>query len=71
MVEGDLRKLQRKFKNKNKNVWKIIKEIGSRNDVIIRPVDKGGGLVILNEADYEEEMENLLGVENTYKKLNT
>ena len=50
-------------------MWKTIKEIGNKNEVIIRPADKGGGLVILNKADYEEEMENLLRVENTYKKL--
>lgn len=38
--------------------------------MVIQPADKGGGLVILNKKDYEDEMETLLKVENTYKKVN-
>lgn len=36
---------------------------------MIRPADKGGGLVILNKKDYETEMERLLKTPDTYKKL--
>lgn len=68
MVEEDLRNLRRKDR-KGKNIWETIKEIGNRHDVVIHPADKGGGLVILNKRDYQEEMDNLLQVENTYKKL--
>lgn len=67
MVEDDLAKMEKKDTG-IKNIWKTIKEIGNKNEVVIRPADKGG-LVILNKKDYEEEMENLLKVENTYKKL--
>lgn len=43
MVESDLAKLERK-KPKDRNVWKAIKEIGKRKEVVIRPADKGGGI---------------------------
>lgn len=68
MVESDLKKLKKR-KSKNRNIWKLIKDIGKKRNVVIRSADKGGGLVILNKNEYEEEMENLLKVENTYKKL--
>ncbi|PIO27890.1 hypothetical protein AB205_0053650 [Aquarana catesbeiana] len=68
MVEEDLRNLRRKDR-KGRHVWDAIKKIGERHEVVIRPADKGGGLVILDKKDYQEEMENLLRVENTYKKL--
>lgn len=51
------------------NILKTIKEIGKKKAVVIRLADKGGGLVILKKNNYEKEMENLLKVENTYKKL--
>lgn len=70
MVEDDLRKLDKRSNHKTKHVWKTIKALGERKEVVIRPADKGGGLVILNKSDYEEEIENLLWVENTYKKRN-
>lgn len=69
MVEDDLRKLEKQKNHRARNVWNTIKSLGKRKEVVIRPADKGGGLVILNKSDYEEEMENLLRVENTYSKL--
>lgn len=68
MVEEDLRNLRRKDR-KGKHTWDAIKKLGERHEVIIRPADKGGGLVILDKKDYQEEMENLLKVENTYQRL--
>lgn len=68
MVEDDLKNLENKHR-KTKNMWKAIKQIGKKHKVVIWPVDKGGGLVILNKKDYREEMDNLLKRENTYKKL--
>lgn len=68
MVENDLAKMEKK-KTKSKHIWNTIQALGKRKEVVIRPADKGGGLVILKKVDYEEEMNNLLRVENTYKKL--
>lgn len=68
MVEEDLRNLRSKNR-KGKHIWDAIKKLGERHEVIIRPADKGGGLVILDKKDYQEEMENLLKVENIYQKL--
>lgn len=68
MMESELRKLEKK-ESKNKNIWKTIKDIGKKKEVVIHTADKGGELVILNKKYYEDEMENLLKVENTYKKI--
>ncbi|PIO11720.1 hypothetical protein AB205_0093780 [Aquarana catesbeiana] len=67
MVEQDIRKL--KPKKVKAKIWKTINEIEKKKNIIIRPADKGGGLVILNKKDYESEMEKLLAIPNTYKKL--
>lgn len=40
MVERDLKKLEKK-NSKNINMWKLIKDIGKKRDVVIRPADKG------------------------------
>lgn len=41
MVEDDLGKLIKR-NTRTKNIWNTIKQIGKKNEVIIRPVDKGG-----------------------------
>lgn len=67
MVEQKLRKIK---PNKTKtNIWNTIKEIEKKKDIVIRPADNGGGLVILDKRDYELDMEKLLKTPNTYKKL--
>lgn len=68
MVESDLKVLGRK-QPRNKNILKIIRNIEKKKDVVIRPAEKGRGLVILSKKDNEEKMENLLRVENAYKNL--
>lgn len=68
MVEEDIKKLKVN-KSKRKNIWKTVKEIEKKKEIVIRPADKGGGLVILNKRDDEMEMNNLLRTQDTYKKL--
>lgn len=68
MVEYDIKKLK-VVKSKQNNIWTTIKKIEKNKGVIKHPADKGGGLVILNNKDYEMEIKNLLRVEGTYKKL--
>lgn len=41
-----------------------------RNDIIIHPADKGGGLVILDKSKYLEELHKLLEDRETYQILN-
>ncbi|XP_077334619.1 uncharacterized protein LOC143975965 [Lithobates pipiens] len=68
MVERDIRELTIK-PSKKKGIWKTIKQLEKKKDIVIRPADKEGGLVILNKADYEQEMANLLNIPDTYKQL--
>lgn len=48
MVESDLKILERKA-SKNDNIWKTIKNIGKKREVVIRPEDKGVRIVTLNK----------------------
>lgn len=68
MVEKDLRKINMN-KVRNTKIWNTIKGIEKKKEIVIRPADKGGSLVILNKKDYELEMEKLLKIPNTYKRL--
>lgn len=57
---------------RSKNSFEInhhLKQICARNDLVIRPADKGGGVLILNKADYLTEMNRLLSDITTYTKL--
>lgn len=36
---------------------------------MIRPADKGGGIVLLNKSDYMDEMHRILGDRETYIEL--
>lgn len=52
MVEEDIRKL--KVKSQERTTYgKPIKEMEKKKQMIIRPADKGGGLVILHKIDYK------------------
>lgn len=64
MVEEDIRKLKVN-KSKHNIIWKTIKEM---ENIIIRPADKGGSLVVINKHYYETEMNKLLSVPDAYKK---
>lgn len=46
-----------------------LQQICARNDIVIRPADKGGGIVILNKGDNLEEINRLLSDNTTYTKL--
>ncbi|XP_076065250.1 uncharacterized protein LOC143039261 [Oratosquilla oratoria] len=45
-----------------------LKELGKDNSIFISQVDKGGGVVIMDKADYVRKMEQLLEDEDTYTK---
>lgn len=40
-----------------------------RKDIVIRPADKGGGVVIQSKEQYQKEIDRQLHDESTYVKL--
>uniref|UniRef100_A0A8C5MIH2 Reverse transcriptase domain-containing protein n=1 Tax=Leptobrachium leishanense TaxID=445787 RepID=A0A8C5MIH2_9ANUR len=69
----DIRKLETKNKKFHNNLTKKeyvgLKQLREDENVIIKPADKGGGVVILNMDQYHQEMSRLLSDLNTYQKL--
>lgn len=41
----------------------------NRKDIIVRPADKGEGIVIMDKVDYVAEMNRILEDEDTYRVL--
>uniref|UniRef100_A0A8C5Q3U3 Reverse transcriptase domain-containing protein n=1 Tax=Leptobrachium leishanense TaxID=445787 RepID=A0A8C5Q3U3_9ANUR len=56
--------------NLTKREYLALKELNQDNDIIIKPADKGGGLVIMTKQFYEEEALRILKDERTYQTLN-
>ena len=48
-----------------------LKNLSKNKDLIIKPADKGGAIVIQNTRDYVAEANRQLSVESTYKKLDS
>lgn len=53
----------------HKRETNTIKKLSQREDVIIRPANKGGGLVLLSKEKYLGELDRQLEDFNTYKPL--
>lgn len=65
-----LHDLQVQFKKEHqKDINEGIASLCERKNLIIRPADKGGGIVLLKEQDYLDEMEHLLSDRDTYTVL--
>lgn len=47
----------------------VLNNLKSREDAIIRPADKGGGVVVMNKADYMREALIQLENPNFYLRL--
>lgn len=73
LVIQDVRKLKKKESKKKKykelRIEKGLKSLQKNKNIVIKPADKGGGIVVMNKSDYEAEMEKLLGDAETYTKL--
>ncbi|XP_040212329.1 uncharacterized protein LOC120943214 [Rana temporaria] len=69
MVCKDLESLNIKRVKDSQCIKRGILSLEKRNDIVIRPADKGGGLVVLSKAYYFEEMSRHLSDRSTYSVL--
>ena len=46
-----------------------LKNLEKNNNIVIKPCDKGGGICIMNTADYINKIRDLLSDTTTYKRL--
>ena len=64
------RKNNRKFKrNQKKEEWTAITTLRNNKDIVIKPADKGGNIVIMNKEDYIQEGLRQLSDSNHYEIL--
>ena len=59
------------FHNLSRVEHEAIKQLQSNQDIIIKPADKGGAVVILKTEDYRNECLRLLSDRKTYKILDS
>lgn len=69
MVLQDLEKLKIKKMKDPQDIRKGIKEREDNKNVVIRPADKGGAIVVLSKEYYNNELMEQLNDINTYIKL--
>lgn len=69
MVIKDLDTLKIRKVNDPSYIKRGIESLIERKDLVIRPADKGGGLVVLSKTYYNNEMEKMLADYNTYVLL--
>lgn len=73
LVEKDLAELNRASAPRTKNMTKLeinaLRELESRRDILIRPADKGGAVVVMSTVNYECSILKLLDDEKQYKHL--
>ena len=48
----------------------VLRDLSSREDIIIQKADKGNSVVILNKSDYFKRMKEILSDIDKFKKLN-
>lgn len=70
LVIQDVRNLKSRKKEEPKYIKNVICKLTERNNVVIRPVDKGGGIVIQSKEQYHGNMLKLLDNKHTYTIYN-
>lgn len=70
MVSSDLETMRIKKVRDPHYLKAGIATLEKKKDVVVHPVDKGGGLVIICKAFYNGEMDRLLSDRSTYQVLN-
>uniref|UniRef100_A0A803JSK4 Reverse transcriptase domain-containing protein n=1 Tax=Xenopus tropicalis TaxID=8364 RepID=A0A803JSK4_XENTR len=61
---------KKKRNNCSKEEYEALKSLERNTEIIIKPADKGGGIVIMDKEKYVAECERLLSDKETYKELN-
>uniref|UniRef100_A0A8C5PUJ4 Reverse transcriptase domain-containing protein n=1 Tax=Leptobrachium leishanense TaxID=445787 RepID=A0A8C5PUJ4_9ANUR len=71
MVLSDLEKMEHKKSRDNltHQERKALRELMQDNDIVIKPADKGGGIVIMTADYYNNEAMRILGDATTYRHL--
>ena len=73
LVEQDMAKISALCPSKNKNLTKseldALRSLESRQDIIIRPADKGGAIVVMGLKNYDCGIFKLLNDEKHYQPL--
>lgn len=69
MVQDEIRKLPTPPKSASAKFKQGIKSIEKNKQIVVRPADKGGGLVILNREYYYGEMQLQLEDNKIYKRM--
>jgi hypothetical protein len=55
--------------NITNNEEKVLRELLYGDSIVIRPIDKSSGVVIMNRSDYETEIHDELKDNGTYKEI--
>uniref|UniRef100_A0A8C5WJC8 Reverse transcriptase domain-containing protein n=1 Tax=Leptobrachium leishanense TaxID=445787 RepID=A0A8C5WJC8_9ANUR len=71
MILSDLEKMEHKKSKDNltQQERKALRELTQDDDIVIKPADKGGGVVIMTAEYYKNEAMRILGDETTYRHL--
>ena len=69
MVQDDIRELPIPQNGSSAKFKQGIKSIEQNKQIVVRPADKGGGLVILNREYYYKEMQQQLEDKKTYMRM--
>ncbi|XP_073481353.1 uncharacterized protein [Aquarana catesbeiana] len=68
LVEKEIRNIKPTKSSKDR-IWQGLRKLEKRKNIVIRPADKGGGVVILTKEDYYKELERLVKDPSTYQPL--
>lgn len=69
IVLDEVKDLKIKKREDPKFIKNGIRKLIKRRDIVIRPADKGGGIVILSKEQYHKSMTQMLDDTKTYTKL--
>uniref|UniRef100_A0A8C5WHF8 Reverse transcriptase domain-containing protein n=1 Tax=Leptobrachium leishanense TaxID=445787 RepID=A0A8C5WHF8_9ANUR len=70
MVLDEMEKIQpMRSQNLTKEEKEALKELAEDTTITIKPADKGGGIVILNREDYDEESLRILNDRDVYQRI--